>query len=51
MYNDVGAKPLVLTKNYNIIKYASKYIFYSENLTKPGGLVCVKLLSQVKLNT
>ena len=43
MYNDVGAKPLVLSKNRILIKYAFKSIKIRGGIYIHGKLVFVKL--------
>ena len=42
-YNDIGAKPLVLSKNGILIKYAFKCIKIREGVCIHGKLVFVKL--------
>ena len=48
-YNDIGAKPLVLSKNDIIIKYAYKSIKIRGGVCIHGELVFVKLLSTNKI--
>ena len=48
-YNDIGAKPLVLSKNGILIKYAYKCLKIHEGDRIYGGLVFVKLLSTNKI--
>ena len=51
LYDDVWAKPLVLSKNGILIKYAYKCIKIREGVCIHGELVFVKYCPQVKFNT